>query len=71
MVRMLSKIYPSPTGSVCLNWVKDGNKVSAEISHDSMAFYYVSANRDEVYDSPIYKFSDKPHSYLYHYINKL
>ncbi len=67
----LTDVYPSPTGSVCMEWEKDGGKVSVEVSPNALAFYYVSADETEVYDSPIFAFGREAVENLYMYIGKL
>lgn len=49
-------LYPTPIGSICIDWRHQGAKVSAEISSQKMAFYYVSANRENIFDSPTMEF---------------
>ena len=54
----MTEVYPTPIGYVCMEWAKDGIKVSVEVSHDRMAFYYASERPEEVYDSSILEFDD-------------
>lgn len=49
-------LYPTPIGTICIDWKHMGAKVSAEISSRQMAFYYVSANQENIYDSPTMEF---------------
>lgn len=52
----IDALYPTPVGSICIDWIHKGSKISAEISSGQIAFYYVSSNRNEIYDSPILQF---------------
>lgn len=64
-------IYPTPSGSICVDWKNNGAKVSLELCNSKLAFYYVSANKDEIFDSPMLEFNDDSLAHLFHYINKI
>lgn len=70
-IETIDAIYPTPTGNLCIDWRKDGNKTSAEIGGSRMAFYYTSADRSVIYDSPSMKVDSDSFELLYNYIAKL
>lgn len=51
-IELVKYVYPTPSGNICVDWIECGNKVSCEFGPHKMAFYYQSADRREVYESP-------------------
>lgn len=70
-VNYIDAIYPTPGGSICIDWRKNGAKLSAEINGDRMAYYYVSADRKECYDSPAFSFENSAQNPIFEDLNRL
>lgn len=69
-VALIDDVYPTPSGNICIDWIKNGNKTSAEIGMSKMAFYFTSADKSEIFDSPTIDVNDDSYSFLYDYIEK-
>lgn len=69
-IDMIDDIYPTPMGNICIDWLNNGNKTSIEVGESRMAFYYTSADRKEIFDSPVMDFNDDACRLLYKYIHK-
>lgn len=52
-------VYPTSYGTICINWSKNGNKVSAEVSNKEFGFYFISSDRTSKIDSEIKNFNDE------------
>lgn len=71
LIKLLDMVYPTPTGNIGIDWLNSKGKVSVEVSKGHIAFYYVSSDRQEVYDSPVLKFDDSAVEQLYEALEKL
>ena len=67
----IESLYPTPSGTICLDWRKNGAKVSAEIGDSKFAFYYSSSDRKDIYDSPTLDFNDAGLDMLFQYLEKI
>lgn len=45
----LQEIYPTPFGSICMEWSHGDGYVNAEIASSGMAFFHKYGNRNEAY----------------------
>ncbi len=64
-------IYPTPSGNICIDWHSNKAKVSAELSRKHIAFYFVSNDSKEIYDSPMMEFGEISTDHLFHFLDKL
>lgn len=69
-VEYISDIYPTPSGTICIDWNIEGNIVSAEISHIQIAFYCEAVENSESYDSPTMNIGKTAFDSLYEYIER-
>lgn len=58
-LRNLEEIYPTPFGSICVEWSYGDHYVNAEIASSGMAFFHKYANRNEAYIHEFSPLSDK------------
>lgn len=70
-VELVEYAYPTPTGNICIDWVKKGARVSCEFGPHSMAFYYQGSDRIDYYDSPAMEAGEEGFLRLAEYIDKL
>lgn len=70
-VEYVEVVYPSPSGSICIDWRNRGAKVSLELCRTKMAFYYISSDKEDIFDSPILDYNDDNMETLFEYISKL
>lgn len=70
-VEYVEIVYPSPSGSICIDWRNRGAKVSLELCREKMAFYYTSSDKEDKFDSPILDYNDNSLDTLFEYISKL
>lgn len=70
-VELVRYVYPTPTGNICMDWEKNGAKISCEFGPHSMAFYYQDADRKNIYDSPALICDEAGLCHLGEYLRKL
>lgn len=70
-VNYIEAIYPTPNGSICIDWKNKGGKLSVEINNNRMAYYFVSADRSDFYDSPFLEFGEASMNALFEDLKRL
>lgn len=69
--QFLDIVYPTPYGTICIDWSKNGNKVSAEVSDKEFGFYFISSDRKGQLDSEIMGFNEENLENLFTNLEKL
>lgn len=64
-------VYPTPSGTLCIDWRSKVGKVSAELSERHFTFYFISKDKKNAYDSPVMEFEEKSYENLFHFLDKL
>ena len=64
-------VYPTPSGTLCIDWRSKAGKVSAELSERHFAFYFISNDKKDVYDSPVMELGEESYESLFHFLDKL